>query len=240
MPAAVPPQLHIGGSVMGSLYGKNNTLFSDAPNAGVSGTSGAFGRLGPLAGYNPQTYAYQDYASPVGMVSASGMRADVFSNIMAQSAQAGQQENAQRGQAILSGYGQQIANNRGFADQQMGYVDAYGGSQREALRQQFVQQQAKARQAAIKRGLGNTTIQNSLDRGVNADYARANMQLEDQLLQNRLNQNQTNIGIENKLTGDRLGFLSAIQNPYPTLADISNLYLQSAVLDETKASRTAV
>lgn len=228
------------GSEIGNLYGKSNTGFNDPRDAGLSGTTGAFGRLGALSRYNPQNYTYSDYTTQAGLTSNSGKRADQFANIMAQNAQAGQLENAERGRAILAGYDQQIANNRGLADAQMGYVDAYGTSQQAALDQQLAQQKAQARQSAIKRGLGNTTIQNALDRGVNADYARSKMQLQDQLLQNRLNQQQTNIGTENKLTGDRLGFLSAIQNPYPTLADISNLYLQSAVLDETKASRTAV
>lgn len=225
------------GAYIAGMYGKNNTQFADPVNAGVSGTGGIYGRFGELPRYNPTPYAYQDFNLTPGLTSLSAKRADLFSNVMSQAAQAGQQENAQRGQAILSGYSQRIANNRNLADQQMGYVDAYGASQRRALNEQKTQQLAASRQSALRRGLGNTTIQDSLDRGVNADYSRANMQLEDQLLQNRLNQNQTNIGLENQLTGDRLGFLASIENPYPSLADISNLYLQSGVLQETAGSR---
>lgn len=220
-----------------SLYGKGNTLFSDSPNVGVSGTSGYYGRLGSLSPYSPQPYTYTDYTPPATMTSISAQQAALQSNIMAQNAQAQQGENAQRGQAILSGYGQRIANNRGFADQQSGMIDAYGASQRLALEQQRQAQAANARQSAMSRGLGNTTIQDAMTRGVNADYARNQLGLNDQLLQNRLNQNQTNIGLENQLTGERLQFLGAIQNPYPTLADISNLYLQSGVLQETATSR---
>lgn len=240
----------LSGTDIASMYGKNNTQFRDAPNAGVSGTSGLFGRLGALEAYSPTTFNYQAYQEPLnaagtnsafansaGVVSESARRADIMANVLSQLSQAGQVENAQRGQAILSGYNQRIANNRGFADQQMGYVDAYGDSQRNALNQQFQQQTAAARQSALRRGLGNTTIQNSLDRGVNADYARASTELEDTLLRNRLGQNQTNIGLENQLTMERLGFLSGVQNPYPTANDYFNPYLQSAILAETAGSR---
>lgn len=235
--AAVNTPLTMTGADIANMYGKSNTIFSDSPNAGRSGTSGYYGSLGALSPYSPQPYSYQDFATPANLTSISAKQAALQSNIMAQNAQAQQAENAQRGQAILSGYGQRIANNRGFADQQMGMIDSYGNSQRLALDQQRQAQMANARQSAMSRGLGNTTIQDSLNRGVNADYARNQLGLTDQLLQNRLNQNQTNIGTENQLTGDRLQFLGAIQNPYPTLADISNLYLQSGVLQETAGSR---
>ena len=237
MAKAVNTPLTMTGAEMGALWGKGNTQFSDPPNAGVSGSSGDYGRLGALASYSPQQYQYKDFTTPDYLTSLSAKQTALGANVLAQNAQAAQGEQAARGQAILSGYGQRIANNRGFADQQMGMIDAYGNSQRLALDQQRQAQMARSRQSAMSRGLGNTTIQDSLNRGVDADYARNQLGLTDQLLQNRLNQNQTNIGTENQLTGDRLQFLGAIQNPYPSLADISNLYLQSGILQETAGSR---
>jgi len=152
----------------------------------------------------------------------------------------------------------------------MDTVNAFGDSQRSDLQQRYAQQLSQARQSAARRGLGNTTIGLNLDRAVNSDYNRANLDLEDRLLQNRLNTDQSlsgdylnsliaggtamsglrerqnqygtqlqqaNLGRESQLTGDRLGFLAGYTDEYPTLADISNLYLQGNVLEETKKTR---
>lgn len=169
-----------------------------------------------------------------------------------------------------SGYG---AAQQGMLDRynrNMNTVNAYGASQRSDLEQKRAQQLAAANQAAVRRGLGNSTIGLNLTRAVNSDFNRAGLDLEDRLLQNRLNtdqqlsgdylnsligggtamsglrerQNQygtqlqqANLGRELQLTGDRLGFLAGYSDEYPTLADISNLYLQSGVLEETKKTR---
>jgi hypothetical protein len=152
----------------------------------------------------------------------------------------------------------------------MGYVNAYGDSQRSDLEQKRAQQLAAANQAAVRRGLGNSTIALNLTRGVNSDFNRAGLDLEDRLLQNRMQTDQAlsgdylnsliaggtamsglrerqnqygtqlqqaNLGREGQMTGDRLGFLAGYTDEYPTLADISNLYLQSGVLEETKKTR---
>lgn len=71
-------------------------------------------------------------------------------------------------------------------DRNMGRIDQYGNSLRSDLDIKNQQALAAARQSAISRGLGNTTIQDSLVRGQNFDYGRQKMALEDQLLQNRI------------------------------------------------------
>lgn len=71
-------------------------------------------------------------------------------------------------------------------DRNMARIDQYGNSQRSDLAIQNQQALAAARQSAIQRGLGNTTIQDSMVRGQNFDNTRQNLALEDQLLQNRI------------------------------------------------------
>lgn len=71
-------------------------------------------------------------------------------------------------------------------ERNMGRIDQYGNSLRSDLDIKNQQALAAARQSAISRGLGNTTIQDSLVRGQNFDYGRQKMALEDQLLQNRI------------------------------------------------------
>lgn len=171
---------------------------------------------------------------------------------------------------MQTGYGQAQAGfldrySRGMAD-----VNAFGNSQRSDLSQKYEQQLAQANQAAMRRGLGNTTVAGAMNRGVTSDYNRNSLALEDQLLQRRQatdqqlsgdylqslmggatavsglrNANlqnatqlqQANLGRDAALSGDRLQFLASYTDEYPTLADISNLYLQSGVLEETKKTR---
>lgn len=225
-------------------YGKSNANITSSSNAGRSNSNGMFGNYGALPSYNTPQFQARDYTAPLGPDGKplyKGLAANLaaqYADIGGQLAQWGQGENAARGTAILAGMDQRIANNRSAADASQGYADAYGDSQRRDLNDFYKQNLARARQATLRRGLGNTTIQNNLDRGVNADYARSNMQLEDSLLQNRLGILSQNRQLENQLTGDRLSFLASIENPYPTYADVSNYGLQAGVLQETGGSRS--
>lgn len=248
MPAATPfstaaNRYTVSADDINSIYGKSNANINSSDNAGRSGSGGMFGSYGALPGYNTPQFQATAYTAPLGpdgLPLYKGLAANLaagYANIGGQLAQWGQGENAARGTAILAGMDQRIANNRGAADASQGYADAYGDSQRRDLSDLYRQNLARSRQSAMQRGLGNTTIQSNLDRGVNADYARSNMQLEDSLLQNRLGILNQNRQYENQLTGDRLGFLAGIENPYPTYADVSNFGLQGGVLQETGASR---
>lgn len=102
--------------------------------------------------------------------------------------------------ALQSGYGQAQAGLLDRYNRNMGMVNQYGDSQRSDLAQQYAKQLAASNQSAIRRGLGNTTIRDSLNRGVNSDYARNNLALEDSLLQDRLRTDQS-------LSGDYLNSL---------------------------------
>jgi hypothetical protein len=112
---------------------------------------------------------------------------------------------------------------------------------------------ANANYSAIKRGLGNTTILDSLARGQNFDNTRQTLSLEDQLLQNRIStdsnlsnvyqntlQNRAqalagqfnqNIGNENQLTGQRLGYIGGIQDDMNGFNNVANLYTQQFQMD---------
>jgi len=172
--------------------------------------------------------------------------------------------------AVIGGYDQQIANNRLMGDQgyqmlqgnydaiaadaaatrarNMDRIDQYGNSMRSDLDIKSRQAIAAANQSAIQRGLGNTTILNSLERGATFDNNRQKLALEDQLLQNRIstdsslsnayqgtlqnraqalgsqwNQNMSN---ENQLTGQRLGYIGGIQENMNDFNNVANLYSQ--------------
>lgn len=71
-------------------------------------------------------------------------------------------------------------------ERNMGRIEKYGDSMRQDLDVANKYNLAKSAQAAIMRGLGNTTIQDSMIRGQNFDNTRQKLALEDQLLQNRI------------------------------------------------------
>jgi len=252
------------------LYGTPTINFSSAANAGRASTTGIGGGLASLYGYSTPNYTptaiYTDSKTP-----ATGKLADAMSTLYAQERQAGINRNAAREQTILQGYEQRIGNNRSLYDTTSAAEDAsmnavsdaaldtrtrglnridqlMGENGYEALKleRDRVAANAKAKQSAIKRGLANTTITNSLERGVDADYQLNRLALRDRQLQNALqtdsalsaqyqnalaatagaqrSRNSEFINREGTLTGDRLGFLSSIQDEYPTLTDVYELY----------------
>lgn len=184
--------------------------------------------------------------------------------------QAQAQRAVQRQQATLSGYDQQMATSRRMGDQgyaqlasnydkiaadaaatrerNMGRIDQYGNSMRQDLAIKNQQALAAASQSAIKRGLGNTTIQDSLVRGQNFDNTRQQLSLEEQLLQNRIStdsqlsgayqgvlQNRAqglnqqwnqNIQNNNQLGSQKLGYLGGIQEDMSGFNTVANLYTQ--------------
>jgi hypothetical protein len=163
---------------------------------------------------------------------------------------------ADRQNAVIGGYNQQIADSRAASAQGYGQLEAdygaltadalatrqrnmdrinqYGNSMRQDLDIANQQRLAKARQSAIQRGLGNTTIQDSLVRGQNFDNTRQQLTLEDQLLQNRIatdsqlsgayqgalqtraqglnTQRNINVDRDNALAQSQLGYIGGIQD----------------------------
>ncbi len=124
-------------------------------------------------------------------------------------------------------------------------------AQQAAAQQAMAQQQAAmaaAQQSAVQRGLGNTTIMNSLQRGAAFDATRQNLALEDQLLANRIStdsslsnayqgvlQNRAqglasqwnqNIANDNQLAQNRLGYIGGIQENMDGFNAVANLYSQ--------------
>ncbi len=217
-----------------------------------------------------QLPAVPAYYSPAQTIAPIGANPSYVS--LANAAQAERANMAQRAadrqNAVLGGYQQMIGNARTLGDQayntlqgnydalaadakatrerNLARVDAYGNSMRQDLNVASQQAIAKARQSAIQRGLGNTTIQDSLVRGQQFDNQRQQLALEDQLLQNRIstdsnlsgayqaalgnraqalnNQANQNISTENQLGNARLGYLGNIQDDTQGFDRVSGLY----------------
>lgn len=187
--------------------------------------------------YSPAQEAREGSPAIPQLTSRSAINAYGLAERARQEAAAGKQENRERGNTILAGYDQSIANNRAMSDQMLAMNQGYGASMVQQLQNDYTQRLAQSNQAAMKRGLGNTTIRDSLNRGVTSAYDLARMQLGDQLTQRDIGLVSDGLGRENQGSAQRLGFLSSIQNDYPTSADYGNYLLQSGVLQETAGSR---
>ena len=162
---------------------------------------------------------------------------------ISKSALAGQQAYAQ----LDANYAPIIEDARATRERNMGRIDQYGNSMRQDLAIKNQQALASARQSAIQRGLGSTTIQDSFVRGQNFDNTRQQLSLEDQLLQNRIStdsnlsgtyqsalqnraaglnqQTNQNISNDNGLASNRLNYIGSVPiNNY--FNDAANLYSQ--------------
>lgn len=225
-----------------------------------------------LAGYSPGSGAvvkHKDgyYANGGGNYSSLAAASD-------KERQMNMQRAAERQNAVIGGYDQQMVNSRLMGQQgydrleanyspitadalatrerNMARVDQYGNSMRSDLAIKNQQALAASRQSSIMRGLGNTTIQDSMVRGQNFDNTRQMMSLEDQLLQNRIstdanmsknyqdtlqaraqglaNQWNQNTQNDNSLAGQRLGYIGGIQDDRG-YTDIANIYQQGLQQD---------
>lgn len=200
---------------------------------------------------------------------------------LAQAADVERQQQAQRAAerqaATLGGYDQQMIKSQSLGNQgyqtlagnydavaadaaatrerNMARVDQYGNSMRQDLDIKAKQAMAAAGQSAIKRGLGNTTIYDSLQRGQQFDNTRQQLSLEDQLLQNKIStdsslsnayqgvlQNRAqslasqwnqNISNDNQLAGQKLGYLGSIQENMDGFNSVANLYSQQLQMDNS-------
>lgn len=128
-------------------------------------------------------------------------------------------------QTLQGNYGTIAADALATRDRNMARIDQYGNSARQDLDIAGKQALAKASQSAIMRGLGNTTIQDSLVRGQNFDNGRQKLALEDQLLQNKIS---TDSSLSNAYQG-------VLQNQAQGLASQwntnTNLYTQQLQME---------
>lgn len=130
---------------------------------------------------------------------------------------------------MLNAYHEQMANiagqqqtiNAGYGTLQsnvMGQIEGVDASQRQAIQDTYAQQTGQAQQGLINSGLGNTTVQSSINRGLTLDAQKAQIALSNQMAQLRagytaqigqaqLGSAQQAVGMETQLTGGALGHI---------------------------------
>lgn len=146
----------------------------------------------------------------------------------------------QRGQQgydqLSANYAELTADALETRARNMARVDQYGASMRDDLNRKNAQNLAIAGQSAIKRGLGNTTVYDSLQRGQNSDNTRQLLSLEDQLLQNRIS---TDANLSKTYQGTLQSRAQGLANQWSlntqaddqNFKDIANIYTQGFAQD---------
>lgn len=152
---------------------------------------------------------------------------------------------------ILSGY-QQLVGNSSTAQSAIsaGYGDLYNnvlgqisnsfGANAQQINTAANQQLSQGSQQLIDRGLGNTTVQQSLNRGVNTDLQRqllgnTNAQAQmtgsymSQLGTQQLQSQQQGLNNTNQLAENQLGFMNSVQAQYPNAGLYASLAQQAAL-----------
>lgn len=124
---------------------------------------------------------------------------------------AGAQVNEQRYKDILGGYRDRYA-------QGMQTLQGLGTAQSNDINQQYDQLRAKTNSDLTSRGLGNTTIVGSMQRGVESERSKSQGQLQEALRREALNTQTT-------LSGDLLKFMTDRKDSYPTLDQIGDIAL---------------
>jgi hypothetical protein len=220
-----------GGLFGGPMAGPSPTA---APAAG-----GLQGSLPFQAGGNPFSGdiagAYQSSYN-----SALAQNQALYQNILGGYNQTiGQQQQAQQG--IQQGW-------QGLQGQVLGDIQGITASQSQAIRDVYAQQQGAQQQGLINRGLGNTTVQDTMSRGLTLDEQKAQIALANQQSQltagyrSQLGsaglayQNQANMQNTGEMN-QALGWMNTVTAQYPNAQSYAQLQynqgLQNALRDRS-------
>lgn len=159
-------------------------------------------------------------------------------------------------QNILGGYQQltaaQEADQRvitpGYAELMNGVltgIDSIGGSQRQAIADQYAKASGAATQQLINSGLSNSTVASSVQRGLTLDRAKAENDLADRLAGTKAGYQaqlgQAGLSYQERALADRtglglqqLGWMNTVSAPYPDAGQYQQL---AALYGQMEASK---
>lgn len=160
---------------------------------------------------------------------------------------------------ILSGYQQTLGHNvaardaigSGYTDltnSVLGGIADIGQSRQNDINAQYAQQSGQQAQQLINRGLGNSTVQQSVQRGLQYDQARSSTDLANQIAQTtagyRSQLGQATLGFSeravNANSGDaqnQIGWMNSVNAPYPDAGQYANLASQFGAANQQEKDR---
>lgn len=212
------PGFAIAGGGGGSPAAPAMSAYGGGGGWGIGGGLN-FGGMGAAAGMdfsgNPAALS-ASYASAYN--AALGLNSQNYNNILAGYQQtAGNLNNATN--QVAAGYGKlqtDVLNNLSLA----------GSTERQNINDRYAQEQGSALQSLVNRGLGNTTVQSAVQRGLIYDREKSNVNLAEQIAnlkagyQSNLGlaglQYQGNAALQNTAQANQqLQWMNSVQAPYP-------------------------
>lgn len=174
--------------------------------------------------------------------SALAMNSSNYTNILAGYQQTRAQQTAAQ-DAIAGGY-------TGLYNDVLGQLQGQGSSQREMINRDYAANLGRTSQQLIDRGLGNSTIQSSVNRGFEFDRALAGNALNEQVARqyadyaSRLGQAgldyRDRANMQNtQLAQNQLGWMNSVSAPYPDAGVYSQLAYQYGQAQEARENRDA-
>lgn len=162
-----------GSGALGSALGGGvGAAYTSAYNAALSQNQAQYGNI--LQGY--QQTAGNQFNTQQGIQGGYGsLQNGITTNLGTQLNNAGASQ-AQGQNNIQQGYGQLAGNVQGT-------IQGITASQQQAINDAYTQQSGSASQSLINRGLGNTTIQGTMQRGLQLDQQKASIALANQQAQ---------------------------------------------------------
>lgn len=152
--------------------------------------------------------------------------------------QAAQQRNDQSYQQILAAFNQQQGQTQQQANQLAGgysrlgnqvqqTIGGIGRAKSQDIADAFAQQSGQLSQQMVNSGLGNSTVQGSMQRGLTLDSQKAQIALADQIAQLRagyqsqlggagLQAQMQGLGLQAQGTNTLMGAVSSFRTPYPS------------------------
>lgn len=163
---------------------------------------------------------------------------------------------------IMGGYQQTIQNQTsaqdalagGYTqlhDSVLGQIQGIDTSQRQQIADDYTAAKGRSLQSAVTRGLGNTTVSDSMQRGLDFDKAKADIALsnqtsgllasyQSQLGQAGLRSREQSYAANTGQANQQLGFMNSVMAAYPKGSEYANLYAQQGQWDQANADRKAV
>lgn len=179
-----------------------------------------------------------------------------------QSYQAALDQNKALYSNILGGYQQTMANQVGaqaniaggygqLYNNVLGGISNIGASQGQAIEDVYAQQKGQAQQSLTSRGLGNTTVSDSVQRGLGLDKSKAQIALANQMAQTTAGY-QSQLGLAGLGYGNmanmqntgqanqQLGWMNSVQAQYPNAQSYNQLAQMSGQAQQANADRAAI
>lgn len=163
---------------------------------------------------------------------------------------------------ILQGYQQTMAKQTSAQDaiaggytnlynNVLGGIQGIGESQKQNIQDVYAQQKGATAQSLISRGLGNTTVSDTMQRGLGLDEQKAQIALANQIAQLTagyqsslglagLNQANTANMQNTGLAGQQLNWMNSVTAQYPNTAAYNQLAQMSGAASQADRDRAAM